>query len=53
MCLICSELLKNRLTKQDFINNYLELVLTDPEHADEVFNMWEEKESTEDLFELD
>lgn len=53
MCLICTEMAKGSLKKQDFINNYLELVLTDPEHADEVFNLWEEKEQTEDLFELE
>jgi hypothetical protein len=53
MCLICIELAKGSLKKQDFVNNYLELVLTDPEHADEVFNKWEEKESDEEFFELE
>lgn len=53
MCLICVEMKKNNLTKQDFVNNYLELVITDPTHADEVYDAWKEKESSEEFFELD
>lgn len=53
MCLICVELSKDRLTKDIFVNNYLELLMTDPEHAEEVFDLWNEKVASEDLFELD
>lgn len=53
MCLMCIEITKGRLTKQDFVNNYLELVISDPKHAEEVFDVWKEKEQDEELFELD
>jgi hypothetical protein len=50
---MCIEMSKDRLTKQDFINNYLELIISDPKHAEEVFDAWKEKEEAEELFELD
>jgi hypothetical protein len=53
MCLMCIEMAKDRLTKQDFVNNYLELVISDPEHAEEVFDAWKQKAQEEELFELD
>lgn len=52
MCLLCIELTKDKLNKNDFIKNYIELVLVDPEHAQEVLDKWDEK-YTEDLFEIE
>lgn len=53
MCLMCIEMTKDRLTKRDFVNNYLELVISDPKHAEEVFEAWLKKTEDEELFELD
>lgn len=56
MCLLCIEMTKDRLTKQDFINNYTELVVTDPKHAEDVLDKWLDKQHAElgdEIFELD
>lgn len=56
MCLICIEMAKDSLRKQDFVNNYTELVISNPEHAEEVMDKWLDKQKDEpfdDLFELD
>lgn len=37
MCLMCVELTKGTLRREDFIKNLPELVETDPEHAVEVY----------------
>lgn len=52
MCLMCVEIVKNNLNKQDFVNNYLELVATDPKHAEEVLDKWLDK-LKEEPFELE
>lgn len=36
MCLLCIELTKNRVSVPDFIRNFDEVIMTDPEHAEEI-----------------
>lgn len=54
MCLLCIEMAKDNLTKDIFVDNYLELITVDPKHAEEVLDKWLDKKYSEvDVFDLD
>ena len=36
MCLLCIEIQKSKLSEDDIVRNFNELVVTDPKHAEEV-----------------
>lgn len=49
MCLICIEIQKGKLTPEDFVRNFGEVKLVNPEHAEEIEANF--KKEIEDLLE--
>lgn len=43
MCLLCIEVQKNRMKSSDFIKNYVELLISDPEHARDMMEKYPEQ----------
>lgn len=43
MCLLCIEIAKDSIKPQDFVKNFIELANTDPEHARELVDKYEDK----------
>lgn len=58
MCLMCIEINKQTLKSQDFVRNINEIIESDPEHSEEIFDLLSKKnpellqEIEDELFKL-
>jgi len=58
MCLMCVEINKDSLKSQDFVRNINEIIESDPDHSEEIFDLLSQKnpkllqEIEDELFKL-